>query len=228
MLWHHMIVDGKLDRPIYEAFGDKAYPIMTKIAKKFPDYAFNIAQSTLIGESSANPARGKHEPIISLYIPGSPKWTDYSCDHHAIKFHMESNKVEWKLLWREDQTSFPDNLPYEPVWVGMDYDEDFLFKGELHTYYRKLDFVPTKLSPISTKYIPQDDDLFGFTYDLGKEDRLTLKHIKLYTHPRWEYRDEEYLETNWDHINKYLDKDLPIDVTPVTDLEKTRGTQRFY
>ena len=215
MLWHHMVVDGQLERSIYESFGDKAYPIMKQAVQAFPEYAWEIAQSTLIGSSNANPKIEKQEPIISAYLPGSPNWYPYDktiVDHHCMKLHLQSKKVKWKILWLPENMDIKVDVLGNPVWCGQNFDEEFKPSDEWHVYF-------------DNYFDWNERDLVGHCY---RKSDLKLKHTKYYFHPAWKQVDDEYMETDWSHLPSEYKKLLPIDVSHQTDLEKTNGDQWVY
>lgn len=213
MLWHHMVVDGQLERSIYESFGKEARPILTKAIKAFPDLAFEIASSTLVGESKANPALEKKEPIISIYRAGPPDWYNQhdrsSVDHHAIKLHMKSKTVKWKILWLGVDKEPLLDTPGEMLWVGQNYDEKFKPSEDWHVYYDHI-------------YPWNEKDLVGQCY---RKSDLTLKHTKIYFHPAWTQVDDNNYVTDWSHVPSEVMEILPIETCTQMDLEKTLGNQ---
>jgi len=204
MLWHHLLVDKKVVRSIYESFGENARPIIEKAMIAFPQYAWQIANSTLVGESEPY-GEDREENIISVYSPNAPEWYHGPADHHCMKLHMDSGIVKWKVLWTP-----PYKLPKIQgaegtcKWIGQNFDENHQPENEYHEYYDEV----SKSNP---------RDLIGYTCT----NDLEIKHTKIYVHPHW-VTQGEYLVTNWDHLQNI---ELPEDYTYITNLTRTKGDQ---
>lgn len=202
MLWHHLIVNKQIVRSIYESFGEDARPIIAKAIVAFPDWAWQIAHSTLIGESE--PYEHHKENIISVYIPGPPEWYDGIADHHCMKLHMHSGVVEWKILWTPPYKEGRLKVEGDLVWVGQNYDPERNETDEYHEYYDNVSRINKR-------------DLIGYTCT----NDLEIKHTKIYVHPHWMIQGDK-MEATWAHLKGI---DFPVDVSPVDHLRLTKGNQ---